>query len=247
MSTGIWSAASGAVSRTFALDVAANNVSNSETPGFRADRSVFRQEMVRAMDGAMGTQSLRYTTTRTREPDLAAGQLLHTGRSLDAALTDSESFFVVQTPQGPRYTRAGNLQLNPDGRLTTTEGYAYLGEGGSTLEVPSDTKSVQLSQSGELLFDGLASGLKLSVVKFNNPRALEMEGDVLMRAPRAAGAPESVEAQIEPETLEMSNSSALRTMTTLVNTTREFEMIAKVIEAFSNVEHKAATEVGRAR
>jgi flagellar basal-body rod protein FlgF len=244
MSTGIWSAASGAVSRTFALDVAANNVSNASTPGFRADRSVFRQEMVRAMDGAMGTQSMRYATTRSREPDNAPGQLVATGRPLDVALTDSESFFVVQTAQGQRYTRAGNLQVTPQGKLTTTEGYAYLGEGGSSLEVPSDAKTVAISPSGELVVDGVSSGMKLSVVKFNNPGALEKEGDVLMRATRAAGAPSAVEAEVETETLEMSNASALRTMTTLVNTTREFEMLARVIEAFSNVEHKAATEVG---
>jgi flagellar basal body rod protein FlgG len=50
MSTGIWSAASGAVGKTSALDVTADNVANATTPGFRAETAVFRQTLATAVD-----------------------------------------------------------------------------------------------------------------------------------------------------------------------------------------------------
>ena len=45
------------------------------------------------------------------------------------------------------------------------------------------------------------------------------------------------------ESLELSNSSALEGMTSLVTTTRDFEMMSRVVQAFSDIEHKAATEI----
>ncbi|HEY8944062.1 MAG TPA: flagellar basal body protein, partial [Polyangiaceae bacterium] len=90
MSSGIWSAASGAVGQTAALDVAANNVANATTPGYRADTSVFRQTLADALGNAAGTRSQRFAITRTTTPDFTPGQVVHTGRALDVALTDNQ-------------------------------------------------------------------------------------------------------------------------------------------------------------
>src|SRR5690606_348768 len=106
MSTGIWAAVSGATGQMAALDVAANNVANAGTPGFRADREVFAVALAGAMDGN-GAESLRYNTLRSVQPDLSVGQIVHTGRELDVALTREEGLFVVRTADGDRYTRAG--------------------------------------------------------------------------------------------------------------------------------------------
>jgi flagellar basal body rod protein FlgG len=47
--------------------------------------------------------------------------------------------------------------------------------------------------------------------------------------------------------VEQSNANAVEGMTQLVSLSREFEMITKVIEAFSTIDHKAATEIASAR
>src|SRR6185436_12689868 len=111
MSTGIWSAASGAVGKTTALDVAADNVANATTPGFRAETAVFRQTLATAVDKSKGTQSMRYAITRTNVPHFDAGQIVESGKPLDVALPEGNAFFVVRTPQGERYTRAGSFRL----------------------------------------------------------------------------------------------------------------------------------------
>ncbi len=242
MATGIWSAASGAVAQSFSLDVAANNVANAGTPGFRADRAVFRQELARAT--ARGeARGLRYNLTRTASPSFVPGELVSTGRPLDVALRSENSLFAVRSADGVRYTRAGSLTLSADGKLTTPEGLPYLGADGQPLSVPSEAKSVSVNREGQILVDGVESGSKLRVVTFARMDALEREGQNLFRAPPAAGRPTETPAELEPGAVEMSNASAITSMTTLVTASRHFEMLTRVIEAFSTIDRRAATDV----
>ncbi|HEX6274449.1 MAG TPA: flagellar hook-basal body protein [Polyangiaceae bacterium] len=244
MSTGIWAAASGMVGQTAALDVAAGNVANASTPGFRADRAIFRQTLAQATNRAVPTQSLRYSVARTVEPDRRAGQTVQTGRPLDLALRQNDTWFVVRTPEGERYTRAGNFLVSPDGRLTTQNGHLVLGAGRQPLNVPSGTREVSIDPTGSLVADGIDSGSKLLVVSFAKPTGLVKEGSVLLRATPAAGRPVERDPDIASGCLELSNASALEGMTTLVTATREFEMLSRVVEAFSSAEQRAASIAG---
>jgi flagellar basal body rod protein FlgG len=231
------------VGQQAALDVAAGNIANATTPGFRADRALFRQTLVAVSNRAVPTQSLRYSVARTVEPDQRQGALVQTGRALDVAFRDENSLFVVSTPQGERYTRAGSFQLQPDGRVTTADGSLVLGAGRQPLNVPSGSTSVGISPSGELIVDGQPSGSKLLVVSFTRPQGLVKEGSVLLRATPQAGRPVESEPDLATESLELSNASALDGMTTLVSATREFEMLSRVVEAFSQIERRAATDI----
>lgn len=241
MSTGIWAAVSGAVAQTNALDVAANNVANASTPGFRADRELFRQTLAEAQAGA--DPSLRYNVVRSVQPDLNAGQITSTGRPLDVALRGPDGLFVVGTPQGERYTRAGHVTVGSDGTLTTPDGKPYLGADRRPLRVPPDAGSVTFSPDGSLLVDGVEAGSKLAVVSFQNPGGLEKEGDVLLRARPEAGRAQPATADLEVGALELSNASAIHGMTSLVTASRHFEMLTKVIEAFSQADRSAATSI----
>ncbi len=245
MSTGIWSAASGAVSQMTALDVAANNVANASTPGFRADRALFRQELNRAQNTSAGTRSMRYALTRTVEPDSKQGPLVVTGRALDVALRKPDAWFVVKTPQGERYTRAGSVQVSADGTLRTPEGYLYLGANHTVLRARSDARAVAISPNGNVSVDDEETNQHLAVVTFANPDGLVKEGSVLVRATPAAGRARAAVPELETATLESSNSSAIGGMNSLVQASREFEMLTKVIEAFNQVETRVAQEVAR--
>src|SRR3954447_16058593 len=127
MSTGIWSAASGAVGQIAGLDSAAQNIANAATPGFRAEEAVFRQTLVKSIDNNTGTRSLRYAVSRTTVPDFRAGQMVQTGRPLDVAITDDKSFFMVATPQGERYTPARSVRMALKGWLPPPDGYPTFG------------------------------------------------------------------------------------------------------------------------
>lgn len=246
MSTGIWSAASGAVGKTTALDVAADNIANATTPGYRAETAVFRQTLANAVDRTRGTESMRYAITRTNVPHFNPGQIVDTGKPLDAAIQEGNGFFVVSTPQGERYTRAGSFRLTSEGGLVLPDGSPVLGENRRPLQVDPTQTDVRISRDGQLVSGGEPVG-KLLVVQFPNVGGLQKEGHVLLRALPQAGAPTAYEGGIESGAVEQSNANAVQGMTTLVTLSREFEMITKVIEAFSQVDRKAATDIASVR
>jgi flagellar basal-body rod protein FlgF len=242
MSTGIWAAASGAVGQVAALDTAAQNIANATTPGFRAEEAVFRQTLVKATNKNTGTTSLRYTVSRTTVPDFHAGQMVATGRPLDAAIPDDKSFFMVSTPRGERYTRAGSFRMTVNGTLTTPDGYPVLALNRRPIKVDPHSHNVSLDPQGTVIADGVP-GQKVGLVTFQNLQGLERDGQVLFKAQPSAGKLYASDTLLENNSLELSNANAVTGMTALVNTSRNFEMISKVIEAFGEIDKRAATGI----
>lgn len=195
----------------------------------------------------MGTQSLKYSLVRTVEPDRRQGQLVHTGRPLDVAIKDPDQMFRVSTPRGERYTRAGSMQRGGDGRLMTPDGFSYTNASGAPLRIPPDAKTASIASDGTLVIDGLDSGQRVAVVRPGSAASLVKDGDILMKLIPGARRPLGVEPDLETEAVESSNASALAGMTNLVQSAREFEMVTKVIDAFSNIEHRTAQEVGKGK
>ena len=251
MSTGIWSAASGAVGKTTALEVAADNVANSSTPGFRAETAVFRQTLVNAVDKAQGTQSLRYAITRTNVPHFNPGQIVESGKPLDAAIPDANGFFVVSTPQGERYTRAGSFRLTQDGALVLPDGSPVLGDNHRPLQIDAMQPNIRIDGQGQIVAGDASTGEstlgQLLLVKFPNVNGLQKQGHILLRALPQAGAPTTYDGGVANGCIEQSNANAVEGMTQLVSLSRAFEMITKVIEAFSTIDHKAATDIASSR
>ena len=114
------SAAAGMRARLEALDLLANNIANSSTVGYKADRDAF-------VPWASGEANAGFPDP-TDSPalerhytDHAQGPLNRTGEGLDFAIF-GRGMFQVATPQGPRYTRSGSLQVNRQGKLQTGQG-----------------------------------------------------------------------------------------------------------------------------
>jgi flagellar basal-body rod protein FlgF len=242
MSTGIWAAAAGAVGQIAALDTASQNIANATTPGFRAEEAVFRQTLVKAVNKNTGTTSLRYAISRTTAPDFHAGQMVQTGRPLDAAISDDKSFFVVKTPQGDRYTRAGSFRMAVDGTLTTPDGYPVLASNHRPVKTDPRAGSISIDREGKLVTNGV-QGQQLSLVTFQNLGGLERDGQVLFKARPDAGSPKASDTLLETQSVELSNANVVTGMTALVTTSRNFEMISKVIEAFGDIDKRAASGI----
>ena len=104
MNSGMYAAISGNLSAMRRLDVVSNNLANASTPGFKADEIQFESVLANAKNDAQGPvySNERFST------DFSPGTLQRSDNVLDLAL-DGEGFFVVNTPQGPGYTRQGNF------------------------------------------------------------------------------------------------------------------------------------------
>src|SRR5688500_5007071 len=110
MERGLYIAASGMMSEMVRQDQIANDLANSSTPGYKADRSTQRSFgdilLQNASSGrSVGRLGLGVSVDRI-VTDMAPAPIRITEEPLDFAI-EGEGFFGVQTPQGVRYTRGG--------------------------------------------------------------------------------------------------------------------------------------------
>jgi flagellar basal-body rod protein FlgF len=234
VSSGIYIAAAGAVAQSTALDATANNIANATTAGFRGDRVTFREALATARSPDVGLVS-----TGTTRVDSQAGALTATENPLDLAL-DGDGYFAIQTPGGPRYTRAGNFQLDDQRNLVTPDGFAVRGEGGAPINVPADAATVAVGLDGTVSANGAEIG-KLELVRFA-PTQVRREGGTLFSA---TGQPTTGDPpKVRSGMLEASNVNIVRGMVDLVKVSRTYESLMKMIQGYHDVESRAARELG---
>ncbi|TCO73363.1 flagellar hook-basal body complex protein [Rhodovulum euryhalinum] len=128
----------------------AHNIANASTAGFRREGVIF-SEHVAAVEGPGG--SLSMANAHVRNIDLSQAPLTQTNGTFDFAI-EGEGFFMIETPQGDRLTRAGSFSSNAAGELVTPDGYRLLDAGGAPIFVPPDAASVALASDGTLSADG---------------------------------------------------------------------------------------------
>ena len=91
----------------------ANNIANLSTTGFRKEGVIFTEHVA---DLGRDEPSLSMATAEGRLVNLAQGTLVKTGGTFDLAI-EGEGFFQIDTPEGPRLTRAGALTPLAAGEL----------------------------------------------------------------------------------------------------------------------------------
>ena len=127
----------------------ANNIANANTPGFKSESSVFAQHLTKDASG-----STAYVNDIGTLRDTSQGPLQTTGNPLDFAI-QGDGFFAVQTPQGERYTRAGNFSVNGQGEMVNSDGYQVLDQGGAPITLPTGRqKKSSFTADGRMEVDG---------------------------------------------------------------------------------------------
>jgi flagellar basal-body rod protein FlgF len=234
MSSGIYIATAGAVAQSNALDATANNIANATTAGFHGDKVTFREALTSARSADV--ELVGAGTTRV---DSQAGALTATENPLDLAL-EGDGYFAVQTPNGPRYTRAGNFQLDDQRNLVTSDGFAVRGEGGGPINLPADATQISVGVDGTVSANGAEVG-KLELVRFT-PAQMKREGGALFSATGkpTAGDPPKVRSGM----LEASNVNIVRGVVDLVKVSRTYESLMRMIQGYHDVESRAARELG---
>lgn len=131
------------------MQVVAQNIANLSTTGFRREGVVFAEYVARMDAGP----SLSMANASGRVVDLTEGGLSQTGGTFDIAIR-GEGFFLIETPQGERLTRAGSFTPDAAGELVTPDGYRLLDAGGAPVFVPPDAGPVTLGADGTLSAQG---------------------------------------------------------------------------------------------
>lgn len=141
---------------TTEFDTIAHNLANVSTVGYKRRCHGFAEALNSQGGGANAAGGNGGSSSQT-SIDFSQGNLKETGRTLDVGLY-GKGFFVIETPEGPLYTRHGIFRTNQNGQIVDVEGRVVGGAGGP-LVVPAETDVSQITIS----YDGhlSAAGAKL--------------------------------------------------------------------------------------
>ena len=129
----------------------ANNIANLSTTGFRKERVIFA-EHVHTLEGQ--EPSLSMADASGRWTNLLQGPLSQTKGTYDFAI-EGEGFFMIQTPEGQRLTRAGMFTPNEENVLVTVDGNPVLDLGEAPIAIPAGSQKIDLANDGTLSADGV--------------------------------------------------------------------------------------------
>ena len=221
------------------LDVVSNNIANINTTAFKGDTAVFEEYVMPKAkhDGFPGAhRKLSYVHDSKTWHDMGQGPLRQTGNPFDLAI-DGKEFFVVQTPQGERYTRNGSFQLNATGELVTTEGYRVMGDNGPIQFLPED-KDIAFNSDGTVAVP-LGTRGKLRLVAFEDMQSLTKEGFSTYSAPADVQPAPVPVPRIIQGSIEMSNVRGVVEMTRMIEITRAYTQTATLLQQHGDMRRSA--------
>jgi flagellar hook protein FlgE len=219
------SAVSGLKTHQTMMDVVANDISNVNTVGFKANRFSFKDSFSQvlrnagATGGGLGSTNAQQVglgaDTGSIDNMMSQGAISATGNPLDVAI-QGEGFFRVTDDAAAfgsvQYTRAGNFALDENGKLITQDGFFVVGFGVTagppkvpnatqqTITVPTTARTLNIDQMGLVSYvdsAGVSADLGyISLAKFPNGAGLERNASNRWTQSLASGIPTAGTANI---------------------------------------------------
>ncbi len=247
-------AATGLSAQATNLEIIANNLANSNTPGYKASRVNFQDLMYqeRKLPGVENRQGLRrpiglYVGLGVKvagtQLDFSQGPAVETGRNLDLYI-DGNGFFQVEIEDdigdGIGYTRAGHFTRNQDGELVlaTDHGRRLI----PSVVIPDDATIVEISPDGivSAQLPGQTDPTIIATIElatFLNPAGLRQIGENLYVPSAATGDPtvgdpgQNGRGLLRQSFLEGSNVDPVTELVALIRTQRAFEFNSQAVQA----------------
>lgn len=227
------------------MDVVANNIANMNTTGFKGEKMMFVQHVVRSEGGdGLLSPKLAYVRDIATMTDMNEGALETTGNPLDVAIAGGEGFFVVQTDQGERYTRNGRFQLDDGGQLVTQEGNPVLSTNGQPIIFAPTDDDISISGDGTISTNNGDLG-QIQTVGFENPQALERTTGSQFIA-GVDNPPQPLdEVEIVQGALEGANVQPIFEMAEMIKLHRAYDSVKKFVEREDERQRNMIREMAR--
>ena len=200
----------------------AHNIANVNTSGFKRHVSMFSQELMKRVADTGDDQVPVGEIKSTGAIDFSQGSLARTGRPLDAAL-NGKGFFVIETADGPLYTRNGVFHVNGDGRLVDLLGRTVAGKD-APINVPAGVSelSIKIAEDGGVNADGVALG-KLKMVEFADEEKLIAAGESCFFAPKDVKPIAAKDSMVTQGYQEKSNVKLMTELVDLISISKLYE------------------------
>ncbi|MCU4676433.1 flagellar basal body rod protein FlgF [Catenovulum sp. 2E275] len=243
----LYVAMSGAKQNLLNVSMQANNLANVKTIGFKADLAQARS--MQAFGEGLPTRV--FSMTERPASNMEGGGIITTGRDLDIAI-QGDGWMAVQDAQGNEaYTREGNLQITPEGMLTTARGNPVLGEGGVII-LPVPVDKVEIGDDGSIVVrpQGAPANFleevdRIKLIKPDDKFALDKKNDGLFRPKdqqefaQCGFCEASPDVRILKGALESSNVNAVGAMVEMVSLQRQFEMQTKMMKQAETIDQQS--------
>jgi flagellar basal-body rod protein FlgG len=228
------------------VDVISNNLANVNTMGFKRNRVSFEDLLYRGIARTNGIAGSQLGISRLGVGTAVSatgkvfvdGDLKETDAPLDVAI-QGDGFIEVELPDGSSaYTRAGSLQVNADGLLTTIDGDVLHPD----IRIPSDATAISIDKTGKVTAtvpnESAAVDVgQIEMARFVNPGGLnpigknlyvanDKSGDAIIGKPGDSGF-----GTLSQGFLETSNVKLIEEMVNLVVAQRAYEINSKVVQA----------------
>jgi len=243
MSSGQYSALSGALSRLKLMDSISDNLANNKTVGFKKSQVAFEARLAEARN--LGSDAaLSLTKAKEGFTDYGQGPLIRTGVQTHLAI-DGEGFFKVQQDEDTVfYTRQGNFHLDDAGYMINGAGLKVLGEDGKPIVL--DNPDVLIDENGNMMLES-GETKKLPLYRFDDPSVMKRKGGGLFTVSKEdiqdyekrVENPNIIQGQIED-----SNVNMMQEMGKMIEAMRAFEACQKMLKNYNNLAEKAI-QVGK--
>ncbi|NHC61845.1 flagellar basal-body rod protein FlgG [Paenalcaligenes suwonensis] len=245
----LWIAKTGLEAQQTGMDVISNNLANVNTAGFKRGRAVFEDLMYQtirqpgAQVGAAnqlptGLQLGTGVRTVSTERIHTQGDLRHTGGTMDVAI-EGRGFLQVEMPDGTfAYTRAGTLQMDQNGQLTTAGGYPIQ----PPINIPDNALEISIGRDGTVsVTQPGAVGTsvevgQLQITTFANPGGLQSMGENLYVETDSSGAANFLQPGLDGAGIvrqnytETSNVNVAEELVNMIIAQRSYEMNSKAVQ-----------------
>jgi flagellar basal body rod protein FlgG len=206
-----------------------HNLANTSTTGYKRICNAFSKSLE-----SPATASETYspgTVDLNSVFDFSQGSVVKTNRPLDFALY-GKGFFVIETPQGPLYTRNGAFQTNQNGQIVDSDGRVVAGQAG-LITIPATVALSQLyvSNDGSISADGVTIG-KFRLVDFaENENKLVAVGANCFQMPDEDVRALPAESVVRQGYQEASNVKIVDELVDMIMVARLYEANMKIVTA----------------
>lgn len=209
------------------LEVVANNLANMNTTGFKREKMLFTPFLpAHSTAAAMKGGRPVFVEDRATVFDVSPGRLETTSAPLDLAIR-SDGYFVVETPQGTRYTRNGQLHVNDQGQLVTAAGHPVMGSGDAPIALDPASTQIAVAADGTISAETGDVG-RLHIVRFSDAGSLRSTGGGLWssdEAPLDVERPDVVQGM-----LERSNVEPILELEQMIQVQRAYDQAKQLVE-----------------
>lgn len=251
MFKGFYNLSSAMLTQTRNLDVVGNNMSNTATYGYKADRFVdttFEEVMLSRLGNKvkdseeLGTTTSHITVLGEVYTDHTQGALQDTGMPLDFAIEGDGYFSVQSVANGQVYTRNGAFMLDDQGYLYLAGQGRVLGSDGQPIFLGTD--KIECTSDGAI-YTGEGQLLsQIGVFTFQDPaQDLIKTGEGMFQANGQAAL--SNDFTIHHKWVERANIDLVQQMTEMITCQRALQSASQISKIYDQLMSRSATELAR--